>query len=498
MTFTIHLLNSGAADATTTVTDPVPAMLTYVDGSASAGGAYDATSKTITWTAVDVPPSTPVLLTFDAAAPTIVPARTFPNVITNTATITDGNVSLKRSAEVLLVPQPVSPLDGSFKAASKEFVKNGDTMTFTIYLHNSSADAVPATVTDTLPVGLDYVDGSANAGGTYDTTSRTLTWADLSVVEDTPMSLTFDVKVNNPLASPAVVHRMVNTAMIVSGDVTLKRSAVVFVVSAPSGDSIPPVVSSLVIGDTDAYTSPQVTLHTTASDNVGVTMMCFQEWVLAAAPAPHWQMVKNCDNWVPFQADYDWTMTSVSGTHFIEVWVADAAHNVSHLTRKAIDFASLVLPNSHVDQNGFVPYLVYYPAGVDVNATLDVLTGDARLYAWHPFNMFAPDHTSSTAGATQTISFTTKTAGVYMFLVRGVQASDYNLSITPGGGPTAHPAVFSGAAGGISMGSAASPSAAPDLTYNPILPVSGLDPLSVTVPPVGPGSSMVYLPLVVR
>ena len=499
VTYTIHLLNAGNASATVTVSDPVPGAMTYVAGSASTAGVYDETAKAITWTGVEVPPATPVLLTFEATAPDVTPAAYHPTVVTNTATITSDALSFMRSAEVLLVRSPESPLAGSFKAASQRYVRDGGKLTFTIYLHNSSSDAVPASVSDALPVGLDYIDGSANAGGTYDVTSRTLTWTDLSVLEDSPQSLTFDVTVNNPLATPAAVTHITNTAEITSGSVTLKRSAEVFVVSTPGGDIFPPEVKSFVIGDRDVYSSPQVTLHTSASDNVGVTSMCFKEWVLATAPMPHWQQVKNCDKWVPFQADYDWTLTSQSGTHFIEVWVADAALNHSHLTRKAIDFASLLLPNTHVDLGDMIPYLVYYPAGVDVSATLTTLTGDAQLHVWHPGNMFAPDHSSpATGGATQTISFTTKWAGVYLFLVRGKQASDFDLSITPGGGATATTVAPLGSAAGINMGGqAASPAQAGDPTYNPILPQSGLDPLSVSQDPIGP-FNYTYLPLIVR
>jgi uncharacterized repeat protein (TIGR01451 family) len=503
-TYAIHLIDSGDHDATVTVTDKVPAPLTYVTGSASSGGVYDDATKTITWTGVSVPAQStaagiipPVLLTFDATAPAIEPAANHPTKVTNTAIINEGTTSITRSADVLLVAEHGSPLDGSFKTASKHFVKDGDKITYTIYLHNSSAAAVPASVSDALPVGVKYVDGSANAGGVYDATTHTLTWSGLSVVEDTPMSLTFDATISNPLASPVAFARITNTAQITSGSVTLKRSTDVFVVSKPGGDIIPPVVNSFVIGDSDVTTNPQVTLHIDASDNVAVTSMCLKEWVLFSAPMPHWQQVKNCDKWVPFQADYDWTLTSQSGTHFVEVWVADAALNHSHLTRKSIDFVSLVLPNSHIDQGGFIPYLVYYKAGVDVSATLNVLTGDAQLFVWHPWNMFAPDHTPATTGATQTISFTTKNAGVYMFLVRGKQASDFDLSITPGGGPTVVPATSFTPAGGISLGSAGAPSAVPDLTYNPILPQSGLDPLSVSQDPVGP-FDYTYLPLILR
>ena len=177
------------------------------------------------------------------------------------------------------------------------------------------------------------------------------------------------------------------------------------------------MVDSFTIGDTDVYTGPDVTLNIAAHDNVGVTSMYLAEWVLSSKPAPHWQPVTN-SGWIPYQAKYAWTLNNQSGTHYIGVWVADAAMNRSKLTCAAIDFASLILPGAQVSQGQMIPYLVYYPAGVDVTAALAVTSGEAHLHLWKPGNMFGPDHSSALSGAaTQTITFTTKSAGMYMFLV---------------------------------------------------------------------------------
>ena len=225
--------------------------------------------------------------------------------------------------------------------------------------------------------------------------------------------------------------------------------------------------------------------------------MYLKEWVLVTTPFPHWQEVKS-SGWIPFQAEYPWTLSQQSGTHYMGVWVADSSLNRSHLTRRALDFASLLLPNTHVDQGGMIPYLVYYPAGVKVTAVLKTLSGNADLFVWFPNNLFSPDEFNPTPGSTvQTITFTTKTAGAYLFLVYGVRASDFDLSISPGGGPRAwlYPDANSTASPDIS----APPQAAQldGLIYNPILPESGLDPLGVAVEPSGP-FLQTYLPAISR
>lgn len=97
--------------------------------------------------------------------------------------------------------------------------------------------------------------------------------------------------------------------------------------------------------------------------------MYIREWQLAAVPFPHWN-VSHSSGWVPYQADYPWTLMSNSGVHFVGVWVADAAHNVSELEHGGLDFASLVLPDATVEHRHAVPHLVYYPAGVTVTAQI--------------------------------------------------------------------------------------------------------------------------------
>ena len=189
-------------------------------------------------------------------------------------------------------------------------------------------------------------------------------------------------------------------------------------------------------------------------------------------------------------ASSPWTLSSQSGTHFVGVWVADAAHNRSHLTWNAIEFASLLLPGTHVAAGQGVPYLVYYPAGTAVTADLTASSGEAHLFVWNPGNLFAPDQTSATPGSTtQSVTFSTPTAGIYLFLVYGKTDAVYDLSITPGGGPRAASPTAVPAGGSVNP---LSPGAAADgITFNPVLPQSGLDPLSVAP---DPSFNTIYLP----
>ena len=464
------------------------------------------TTKTVYWKDVLVPPYNPLLpvepvrLNFKATAPNVLPANSIrPLVITNTASIATSDFTFKRSADILLITYPISPLEGSYKSASLRVMQPGQVFSYMIYLNNSSTVAQKASVKDPLPAQVKYVDGSANAGGVYDPNSRTVSWENLTVLEGSTLVLTFKAIAEK---SPANTVRILNTAYISSGNRTLQRSVTILLQQEPGGDHTPPVVNRFTIDGKDVITDPEVVLHIAATDNVGVRSMYLKEWVLSTDPYPHWQLV-NQSGWIPYQAAFAWKLSSQSGTHFMGVWVADAARNKSNLTRNAIDFASLLLPATQVGAGSVVPYLVYYPAGVDVKAELKTLSGAAHLFVWYPGSLFTPDKASFSPDTDiQTITFTTRTAGIYLFLVYGLLPSHYDLRIAPGGGPripTPLPYNTSSAIG-ISLDSQ---SGSPAMTgvdgmnFNPILPQSGLDPLEIAQDPEGPFVKT-YIPVITR
>jgi hypothetical protein len=241
-------------------------------------------------------------------------------------------------------------------------------------------------------------------------------------------------------------------------------------------------------------------LNISATDNVGVTQMYVQEWGWAADPVPHWAVIES-SGWVPYHEAYPWTLTPQSGVHFVGVWVTDEAGNVSHLTISAVDYASLLLPDDVVNEGDLVPYLAYYGAGEDVIATLETVSGDADLYVWFPSNLGLPDAYSIEPDTElDQVTFTAPEAGTYLFLVYGYEASTYDLSISPAGGPRAWTAA--GDPGGqaraaqLTFGEAGTDGEkVPQFYTEPILSFSGLDPLGQAE---SPARFFVYLPLVLH
>ncbi|MEQ3011244.1 FctA domain-containing protein [Collinsella sp. CLA-ER-H4] len=132
--------------------------------------------------------------------------KTFTNTFTphdNTKTVTKADAS---GAKV--------DVDG-------KLVGVGDTLTYTIGWANNSVDdkgaaqAADVTVTDVLPKGVDYVEGTAAENATYDAATRTLTWSLGEQAAGATGTLGFDVKVS---AEAAVVDDIANTATVKVGE----------------------------------------------------------------------------------------------------------------------------------------------------------------------------------------------------------------------------------------------------------------------------------------
>jgi uncharacterized repeat protein (TIGR01451 family) len=391
-------------------------------------------------------------------------------------------------------------LKGSHKWASRHTAGPDDRFTYTILLHNSGTQSASVDVEDDLPSHVSYVSGSANQGGAYNDGAGTISWNDVSVPAGGEKRLTFDVQAGS-VDYPRLV---VNKATIRTGDDPFERIAPVLLLPEsldPDFDHVHPWVGDLTIGDRDVLGSRSVTLHISAGDDKGVTEMYVREWQLVTSFPPHWEVVRS-SGWVPFQENYPWTLGSESGTHYVGVWVSDHAKNVSWFGGYAMDFASLLLPGESLASKESVPYLVHYEAGVNVTATLAPSSGDADLYVWYPGHHAGVDQKSTKSGTNvDQVSFTTPRDGIYLFLVHAYTATTYDLSITPAGGPRAYLADAAGveAAGQPAPAGEVDAQAKVELTAEPVLIYSGLDPMDVAPPQVAQvARETIYLPLIVR
>ncbi|MBC8449335.1 MAG: S8 family serine peptidase, partial [Chloroflexi bacterium] len=130
LTYTLVLSNSGAGAAQVTVSDPLPAEVSFVEGSATGGAVYDGVRHEIFWQGT-VGAGAVWPLGFSVRLHPELPAG---SVVTNTAIIADGvQPPLTRTAFTGVERTDLSRSD---KAADREWAVAGDVLTYTLTLVN--------------------------------------------------------------------------------------------------------------------------------------------------------------------------------------------------------------------------------------------------------------------------------------------------------------------------------------------------------------------------
>ncbi len=93
--------------------------------------------------------------------------------IVNEALIAASGVSYTRTATLVV---QAADLTLSEKQVSSNAITPGDVLTYTITLNNNAEGAAQVTVTDPLPVGLSFVEGSITGGANYDPGRNEIGW----------------------------------------------------------------------------------------------------------------------------------------------------------------------------------------------------------------------------------------------------------------------------------------------------------------------------------
>ena len=214
VTYTLTFGADAPLTSTVNVTDVIPSGLSYVAGSlaGTSGTADDSAAPTLSWTGT-LTPTPAVTLTYAARVVTDTHA-----IITNTATFAaEGGNPLTRQAAIT-INRPAD-LSDSTKSVAPESTHLGETVTYTLALHNATGPLdIDVALTDTLPFGLRYVPETftATAGTVDDGAAPTLTWAgSLSPTSD--ITLTYVAVVTVPFESTIILPvTLVNTATVVA------------------------------------------------------------------------------------------------------------------------------------------------------------------------------------------------------------------------------------------------------------------------------------------
>jgi uncharacterized repeat protein (TIGR01451 family) len=114
-------------------------------------------------------------------------------------------------------------LQASTKRVSPTLPGAGDALTYTIILRNPGPVLSSVHVTDTLPVGVYYLDDLWASAGSYDEAGGVITWTG-SVSTSAPVTITFGVTISEQITTPYIIP---NTARIDDGlGHVLQREAV--------------------------------------------------------------------------------------------------------------------------------------------------------------------------------------------------------------------------------------------------------------------------------
>jgi uncharacterized repeat protein (TIGR01451 family) len=176
----------------------------------------------------------------------------------NTASATAANDGSDSATASVIVACPGVPSLGILKSVDGAsggtdpilgvpLAKVGDTLTYTL-TYAGVEELTNAVITDVLPVGLQYVDGSAAGDANFDFVSyvdatRTLTWTAATLADGANGSVTYDVKV---LASaPDEPQPLINVATIDSDETEPDDDTQSVAVLAPPLGLTPPPTSTI-------------------------------------------------------------------------------------------------------------------------------------------------------------------------------------------------------------------------------------------------------------
>ena len=209
VTYDFTLKNTGLVTATGAVlTDTLPAHTAYVGGSvACSDGVCDYGAGDVTWTG-DVPPGETVTVTFAVTLTNVLTDRT---PVTNTAYLNDGYGNIHELDAVFLARSSI--LSSSYKIASPAGVERGDTVTYTVYIHNSGSLTTTGEMEDQLPPRVTYQPGSLFCdSGSCGYATGVITWTGV-VTPDATIEVQYRVTVD---AIPPYGEAIVNSADIVN------------------------------------------------------------------------------------------------------------------------------------------------------------------------------------------------------------------------------------------------------------------------------------------
>jgi hypothetical protein len=134
-------------------------------------------------------------------------------------------------------------------------------------------------------------------------------------------------------------------------------------------------------------------------------------------------------NYLTAKANYPWTLSPVSGIHYIQAWAKDGAGNISIYPFQAR--VNYIPPSDRVGRDQTRIYRQNLTAGQTLHVSLTPASGDADLYIWAPdWQQGRPPWVSNLPNnQAESLSFVAPVSGEYQVEVYGYSAAQFQVSI---------------------------------------------------------------------
>ncbi|MCB0115797.1 MAG: hypothetical protein KDD84_16970, partial [Caldilineaceae bacterium] len=196
-----------------------------------------------------------------------------------------------------------------------------------------------------------------------------------------------------------------------------------------SEDTTPPVVTAVTAGGgVQSTTQQEISLEIDATDDdSGVYSMYIVERVYNNA-ARAWVIVQE-SGWIPYATPYTLRLSPVAGVHYIRVWVADAAGNVSDASMvTVINYLPAV---TKIRAGQVRVYRLNLAAGNLLSVAVTPSSGDADVYIWDEDSLLVA-YSNLDDQAADPVAYTASRAGIYQIEIHGYDDGEYGMTLTPG------------------------------------------------------------------
>lgn len=196
VTFTISAQNTGGTAKTVDFSDSLRSVLTYSKLVDNGGGAYNANTQMLTWPSVNLGPGASVSHSYTVQLNSSLISKTTDCSMINT--FTDKTVKVPVGcvtppAKIEVAKSATNITQGNVDATTVT-AKAKDRVTFTLSVQNTGGTAKDFTFEDNIGDTLEYSKLVDNGGGSYNETSRILSWPATSIKPGEKQVRTFTVQ----------------------------------------------------------------------------------------------------------------------------------------------------------------------------------------------------------------------------------------------------------------------------------------------------------------